>query len=54
MAINLLWPISLVAFEVIVTRHLNSMDKEKNARVREWEKLKERQLNSNSNDTATH
>lgn len=51
--INLLWPLLLVAFEGMVTRHLNSMDKEKNARVQEWKKLKEQQLN-NSNDISTH
>ena len=53
MIINLLWPISLVVFEGLVTRHLNSMDKEKNSRVQEWEILKEQQLN-NSNDITTH
>lgn len=40
MIMNLLLPISFVAFEALVTMHLNSMNKEKNYRVQESQSLK--------------
>lgn len=54
MVLNLLWPMLLVIFEVYITKRLNSSDKEKNDKVQEWQKLKEKLINqSNNSDTLT-
>lgn len=54
MALNLLWPMLLVIFEAYITKRLNSFDKEKNEKVQEWQKLKEKLINqSNNSDSLT-
>lgn len=54
MVLNLLWPMLLVIFEAYITKRLNSFDKEKNDKVQEWQKLKEKLINqSNNSDTLT-
>lgn len=49
MVLNLLWPMLLVIFEVYITKRLNSFDKEKNDKVQEWQKLKEKLINKSNN-----
>lgn len=38
--INILWPLSLVIWEVLVTKRINSVDKEKQYWIEQWNALK--------------
>ena len=38
--INILWPLSLVVWEVLVTKRINSVDKEKQYWIEQWNALK--------------
>lgn len=38
--INILWPLSFVIWEILITKHINSIDKEKKEWIKRWNKLK--------------
>lgn len=46
--INILWPLIFVIWEILVTKRINSVDKEKQEWIKRWNELKKKSENYNS------
>ncbi len=46
--INILWPLTFVIWEILVTKRINSVDKEKQEWIKRWNELKKKSENYNS------
>lgn len=47
--INILWPLLLIVWEILITKRINSRDKERQAWIKKWNYLKNKiEKNSDS------
>ena len=45
---NILWPLSAIFYEFMLTKRMNSGNKKKEEWIRDWNELKQTELNKNN------